>query len=633
MMSEKGVTYACLAGMFAASLLVFSGLYRYVLVFQYDTNDCFFLFSRAFLESFLDHPGWAVRYGGRFVGQFYHLPWLGALILSVGIASFGLLFHAILARCKKTIPPWQMLLPCVLLLALHTSTLFLPQDSLGLALSGLAFLGYLSLPQRLAKRICAVLITPVVYFCAGGYVWLLVAWVVIRECLDPRRRSGVLFSLGYAASSVLVPLAAWRWLYAIPLRSALICPVMFGPPFRTGWADQSGLLFVVDCVLAIGLAGTLVLLPFSDRMGSEKWFSRFGKAEPGRWMRWSLAAVIFLSVILLHLVRYDGRLALVVSCRQLYKARQWDALLSKARENPYGDHRVQFMTNLALYHRGTLLDDMFRYPQPCGTRGLFMNYSGTRVASPEEDDTDDGMYNSDLLYEMGNVNFSLRHAFNCLTLHGETYEALARMAECSIANGNLAMANKYLNLLHQTLFYRDFADRLLASLADPAVLDRQFGPVREWLPTVDGFGHPTRLFLVLLESRPDNRMALEYLLAWLLLDKTPDSLESVCVDMGHLRDVGISLLPRHCQEAALLGAQMMRVPVDSHGFRFDPAVIRRAQEFQLDYAGHGVRLDAETARARYGNTYMFYWFFATGPSQDPSIASPGGRLSVTTREE
>ena len=632
-MREKAVTYACLAGMFAASFLVLSGLYRYVLIFQYDTNDCFFLFSRAFLESFLDHPGWAVRYGGRFVGQFYHLPWLGALILSAGIATFGLLFHAILARCKKTVPSWQMLLPCVLLLALHTSTLFLPQDTLGLALGGLAFLGYLSLPQRSLRPIYAILITPVVYFCAGGYVWLLVTWVVIHACLDPRRRSGLLFSLGYAAFSTLVPLASWRWLYAIPLRSALTCPVMFGPPFRAGWADQSGFLFVVDGVLAIGLAGTLLLLPFSNRMIPEKWFSRSSQADLSRWGKLGFAGAIALSAILLHLVRHDGRLALVVSCRQLCKARQWDALLKKARKNPYGDHRIQFMTNLALYHQGALLDEMFRYPQPCGTRGLFMNYSGTRVASSGEDDTADGMYNSDLLYEMGHVNFSLRHAFNCLTLRGETYESMARMAECSIANGNLAMASKYLNLLHQTLFYRDYADRLLASLADTAAVDRQFGPVREWLPTVDGFGHPTRLFLVLLESRPDNRMALEYLLAWLLLDKTPDSLESVCMDMGHLRDVGIATLPRHCQEAALLGAQMMGTPVDSHGYPFDPAVIRRAQEFQIDYAGLGVRLDAEAARARYGNTYMFYWFFATGPSQNPSIVDPGARLSVTTREE
>lgn len=633
MMREKGVTYVCLAGMFAAFLLVLSGLYRYVLVFQYDTNDCFFLFSRAFFESFLDHPGWAVRYGGRFVGQFYHLPWLGALILSVGIASFGLLFHAILARCKKTDPPWQMLLPCVLLLALHTSTLFLPQDSLGLGLGSLAFLGYLSLPQRLTRRIYAILITPLVYFCAGGYVWLLVAWVVIHECLDPRRRSGLLFSLGYAPFSVLVPLAAWRWLYAIPLRSALTCPVMFGPPFRTGWADQSGALLAVDCVLAIGLVGTLLLLPFSDRIIPEKWFSRFRQENSGRWVRLSLAGAIALSAILFHLVRYDGRLALVVSCRQLCKARQWDALLSKARKNPYGDHRIQFMTNLALYHRGTLLDEMFRYPQPCGTRGLFMNYSGTRVASPQEDDTDDGMYNSDLLYEMGLVNFSLRHAFNCLTLRGETYPSVARMAECSIANGNLAMASKYLNLLRQTLFYRDFADRLLATLADPEAVDREFGSLRERLPTVDGFGRPTTLFLVLLESKPDNRMALEYLLAWLLLDKTPDSLESICADMGHLRDVGISTLPRHCQEAALLGTQMMRVPVESHGFRFDPAVVKRVQEFQADYSGRGVWLDSKTARSRYGDTYMFYWFFETGPSRNPSIAGPDGRPSATTREE
>jgi hypothetical protein len=633
MTSNSRPIYVYLALLFIASFLLLNRPYGYVIAFQSETNDCFFLFGRTFFLAFIDHPGGVVRYAGRFLGQFYHLHWVGALIASAGITCFGVLFHGVLAKCKQTVPVWQTLLPCLLLLALHASTIYLLQDTLGLCVSCATFLGYLSLPGPASKRSYAAAITPIVYFCAGVYVWILVAWIIVWECLDCPRRSGLLFVASYAVFSMAIPLVAWRWLFLVPLRSALICPVMFGPPFRTGWAGQSIAYFVADCVLAVGLCGVLLLLPFWSRVISRTFLASFRLTISAGRRRVALVCTLAVLGVLLHLIRYDARLANIVSCRQLYKTRQWDALLKEARWNSYGDHRVQFMTNFALYHKGTLLDEMFRYPQPCGTRGLFMNYSGLRVATPEEDDTDDGMYNSDLLYEMGHVNFALRHAYNCISLQGRTYEALARMAECSIVNGNLAMAEKYVNLLDRTLFHKDLADHYRSMLGDPDAIQREFGAIREHLPTVDGFGHPTRHFLVLLESKPDNRMALEYLMAWLLLEKTPDSIESVCADMGHLRDAGHTTLPRHCQEAALMKAQMTGVPVDRRGFRFDRAIVTRAEKFHSDMSGQGGWLDAETARSRYGDTYMFYWFFETAPSDVAPIADSNERFSVTTREE
>lgn len=68
--------------LFAVSFLLFQSVYGYVICFQIETNDCFFLFGRSFLLEFLDHPAGPLRYAGRFLGQFYHHHWLGALIVS-----------------------------------------------------------------------------------------------------------------------------------------------------------------------------------------------------------------------------------------------------------------------------------------------------------------------------------------------------------------------------------------------------------------------------------------------------------------------------------------------------------------------------------------------------------------------
>ncbi len=636
MTNQSRPVIASLAVLFVVTFLAFSWAYGYVIAFKIDTNDCFFLFGRSFLLEFLDHPAGPIRYAGRFLGQFYHYQWLGALIVAACVTGFGLLFHRILATREKTVPILQVLLPCILLLSLHTSTFFLLQDTLGLCTSCCAFWGYLSLAGITVRRSYALAVAPIVYFLAGVYAGVyagvFVAWVAASELFDGPRRSGPIFSVACVAVGAALPFIAWRWVFPIPLRSALMCPVMFGPPFRSGWPGQGVAQFVADGTLAVGLCGTLLLIPFWSRLSSATPLAGFWNTSPDKPARLTLAFSLVAAGILLHWIRYDAPLAKIIACRQFYKQRQWDPLLQEAKENPYGDHRIQFMTNVALYHKGELLDKMFSYPQPCGTRGLFLNFSGTQMADPGQDDTDDGMYNSDLLYEMGHVNFALQHAYNNMSLLGKTYETLARMAECSMVNGNEAMARKYLNLLGSTIFHQDFARRYKAILANPDAVEEEFGAIRERLPIVDGFGHPTRHFLVLLQSKPDNRMAIEYLMAWLLLEKTPDAVESICADIGHLRDVGLTELPRHCQEAMLLKSELAGAPVDTQGFRYDSDVVARVAEFRKDMSGQGNWLNPETAAELYGDTYMFYWFFAT-TTDTPAAGDLTDRYSVTLREE
>ena len=637
-MRKQLPSYVGLVALFVVSFLVLNWIYGYVIAFQSETNDCFFMFGHPFLLEFFDHPAGPLRYAGRFLGQFYHYRWLGALIVSACITCFGFLLHRVLAKLHRSVHVSQTLLPCVLLLALHTSTIYVLHDTLGLCASCGAFLGYLSLRGKLSRRAYALVATPVLYLLLGVYAWLFVAWIVAFEWVDGPLRWGLFFKIVYVVFSIAIPLIAWRWVFPIPLRSALVCPIMFDPPFRTGSPDQTLAYFAVDCLLAVVLCALLLLIPFWGRLFSGTRFAAFWRARPDRRSRVALAVALPVLAILLHWIRYDAPLAAVVACRQWYKQKQWDALLEKAKRNPFGDLRVQFMTNFALYHKGRLLEEMFSYPQPWGTRGLVFNYTGKPGLSPAEDDTGRGMYNSDLFYEMGLVSVAYRHAYNCMCLSERTYDAMKRMAECSMANGNYEMAAKYLNLLERTLFHRGFARRYKAILADTGAAEREFEELRKRLPAVDGymFGHPAVPFLILLEAKPDNRMAIDYLMAWLLLDKRESSIASICCPEGirQFRTAGYASIPTHCQEALLLWERVERTPVDLHGFRYDEAIVARVDKFFQDLSPHWGRQEArEHARALYGDTYMFYYFFVTTPREEQQIMEARGGFGGTSREE
>jgi hypothetical protein len=628
--------YVGLAALFVVPFLALHGTYGYVIDLQSETNDCFFMFGRSFLLEFLDHPAGPLRYAGRFFAQFYHYRWLGALIVSAWITCFGVLFYGVLAKLKGTVPVAQVLLPCLLLLALHTSTICVVHDTVGLSVSCGAFLGYLSLRGSVPRRAYALAATPILYLVLGCYAWLFVAWVVAFEWLEGPLRSGLWFKIGYVAFSVAVPLVAWRWLFPISLPSAFVCPVMFGPPFRSGMLAETSAGWALDCVLAAVLCVSLLGIPFWGRLFSGTRAASFWRARPDKRKRLALAVAISLVAILLHVVRYNGQLATLAACRRAYRQRQWVALLEEAKGNPYGNLPIEFMTNFALWHKGTLLDEMFRYPHVWGTRGLVLHFSGRSVSNPAEDDTAMGMYNSDLFYEMGHVNAAFRHAYNALWAHGRTYEILKRMAECSMANGNDAMAAKYLNILERTLFHRDFARRYKAILADPGAVEREFRELRERLPTADGmmFGHPAVPLLTLLEAEPDNRMAFDYLTAWLLLDKKRSSLAAICANVEHFRTAGYASIPTHCQEAMLLMERAERTPVDLRGFRYDEGTTARVQGFLQGLSGLEDPEDAaKLVQARYGETYLFYYFFVDTPIEPQQLTGAGGGFGGTTRQE
>jgi len=423
--------------------------------------------------------------------------------------------------------------------------------------------------------------------------------------------------------------------FPISLRSALTCPLMFHPPFRSGMASDD-FEKALDVTLVVVLSVALLLVPFWARLFSGTRLVAFWRAGAGRLSRVALAVALPVLAILLHVARYDASFDTFVACHRLYKHRRWDALLEKAGENPGRDRRLQFMTNFALYHQGTLLDEMFHYPQPWGTRGLVFNFVGRTDVIPNEDDIDVAMYNSDLFYEMGCVNSAFRHAYNSMSADGETYDVLKRMAQCSMANGNYDMAAKYLNMLDKTLFHREFARRFQAIIADPDAAEREFGDLRKRLPITDAqmFGHPAMAFLILLEAKPDNRMAIDYLMAWLLLNKKKDSIAGMCAGIGHFRSAGYASIPTHCQEALLLRERSERASVNLQGYRYDEATVARVDEFFRDVSPYWGRRDApEQARPRYGDTYVFYYFLVTTPAEAQRIMGARDGFGGTTRVE
>jgi hypothetical protein len=384
----------------------------------------------------------------------------------------------------------------------------------------------------------------------------------------------------------------------------------------------------VNDFLSVLLSAYVLVFPFLYRLSSGKGIAGLLGSVPDRWNRLVPAIALPVFTLMLVVLRYDAGLAAYVACRQLYKQERWDALLERAKENRGEDIRVQFMTNFALYKKGVLLEEMFKYPQPWGTRGLVFNYTGPgdlEHASPR------ALYNCDLYYEMGLINAAYRHAYNYRVGTGRTYEALEYMAKCHMVNENYALAAKYLDMLERTTFHRGFGRRYRAMIGDPVAMEREFGDLRKRVPGVDirsiRFAPTTVPLLGLLDTRSDNRMAFDYLMAWLLLDKNKESMATIAKNIQRFKDVGYASIPTHCQESLLTLERQQGAPVDLQGFSYDQATRAREEKFFRDLLLHWGREDTpHRLLPRYGETYMFYYSFVVTPAD-------GGRPMPTRSDE
>lgn len=588
-MSHHRSHWTALGLLFVGSLAVYHWLFDYVVILQYAGPDSFFLFSRRFLEQWLDFPGGLLVYAGRFVRQFYHFRWLGTAINAATISVFGALWYLSLRRLAQAPGILLTLLPGVLLMALQGDG---SDRAHGLVLACLAFLGYLHLRAGWPRRLGALVATPLLYAVLGGYFWIFVVWVLLTDLLDWRTAPGVAFRLLYPAYSVGIPLLAYRWVYPVS--------------WDVAWQHPAG---IPSSPVEAALAGCLIVFPAAHRLLAGTRAQALLHTRAGR--NTQIAFTGALAALALAAC-YDAGTNRFSRYHRLVEQRRWDAVLELYKTDPSPSSMAQLFANHALYNRGELLDRMFEYPQHWGTEGLIhaidMDPESLRLA----------MYNSDLYYAMGQISKAYRLALNQTNL-GYSYANLERIAACHVITGNHRLAAKYVRQLGQTLFHRETARRLAGLLTDDATLaDLEAAGLPRQRDTVP-LGGSRREFATLIglvEGDPGNHMAFTYLTAWHLLDKT--SVPLIAANMEGFRSAGYRRIPVHCQEALAMYAGRTGQQLDELIPGYDPSIQSRVAAFVRAAQQHR---DPEHARRAlqepFGSTFMYYLWLTRTP-QNPA---------------
>ena len=557
---EKYIPWLVTLAFGVVVFLFWSIRYPYVLAYQEQLQ--LFLFDGDYFAERMAEPGGLARYIAEFLVQFYNGAAIGALIIALLFMLVQRLTW-LLMRAKS-----------------HYLLSFLPALMLWYAMGDENVM--LTYVVALVMALSVALVWT--WWCAGIALWkkLIVALVAIP----------VLYWL-IGPMVLLVALVMMPWLVAMPavvyaltlmLLSAQWLPfpmtrVMLGVSYYRVPATLPYMLMAIPVVI--------LLLT---------WFAKC-LPQPRKWVRYAEALVFAILILVPQAYGFDKKKYDLIEYDYLVRVGDWNAIIKKAEKQMPDLPMSVSATNLALAKTNQLGDRAFDFFQR-GTEGLLPRFERNFATA---------QLTGEIYFNLGLVNTAQRFAFEAMEAipnYNKSARVVKRLAETNLINGQYEVARKYLKILEKTVFYRPWAQRMMAMLGDENAINRHplYGMLRQYRLHDDFLFSERELDKIcgqLFIHNQQNQMAAQYLLMMPLLDG------DVSRFMNYVQYVQnrIAYNPRHCQEAiAFAFFQQRQNPPQG---LVSPLILQQMNDFSRMYSQ-----DKNSPElSRYKNTV---WYYLTG---------------------
>ncbi len=554
-------------------------------IFYYQENNSLFIFSSDYLHQFTDKPGGLLNYAGNFLTQFYFSNLAGSLIISVMILLAFLAFLKI-TRLLNTPGPFSLiliLLPVSLILLLQTRMDVQVYHLMGFLIVLASFILSSSL-QKTVFQVISMLVVPLLYYLAGSFTIIYLGLYILYNLLY---RKGYLRYLLPALAifiAVITFIVYKNYIFFQPVDRLLAYPLLI-----------SEIPGSISCMVLFSVV--IILLPLFSKLSETV-------VRNGRLLKWlpviALITILPLTVIILYR-NFEPEIAHIVKFEKMVHAQDWDGVIRLQEKLRSASIVEQFYYNLALAERGQLCSRMFFGRQSYGSMSLTL----TR----DNEQSFRAMY---FYYAIGLTAEAHHLAYELMVQHGYRPECLKMLVKTELINGNFKVAERYINVLKNTFHYKKWTEKYERMLFKPELVksDPDLGekfrllPKKDFFIVTDDFGNLERL----LASNPDNRIAFEYKIARLLLEK---DLMEVGSNVKKLKDLGYVHIPRHIEEAVVSLVNVTREFPDLGGLLISSDTDQRFIKYFSDlkpFNGNRKLIEKDLRKADQ-NTFWYYLQF------------------------
>jgi hypothetical protein len=580
---------ALLSLLFGLSVFLFFGyFYPYHLLYQEQYQ--MFLFTSSYMAETICRPGGLAEYLGRFLTQFYYVPWLGALAIASLLTLVQRQMRSILRGAgggaeARWEPP--SFIPSLAYWVLLCDEHYMLSGVVALSGVLLAFRGGMSIGSRPLRLACCLALIPALYVLAGGAVLVFALLCIVsgggKGVAGAGRKS--VFAAGCVLLLLLTPLLVR---YAFPQYPA--ANLWMGANYHR-FPGVFPFLLLLLWLSAPGLAVLYAYLPS-------------GKGRK----RNPLAPVLLQSAALALLTAAgisraaDWKKEEAMQYDAFARAGRWERILRLAdRKAPESPLSVAFL-NLALCKQGEMAEKMFHYYQN-GPEGLLPSFAR---------DFSLPMMAGEIYYHLGFINTAQRFAFEAMEAipdFQKSSRGIRRLAETNLLNGDYSVARKYLRILQQTLFHRRWATETLACLSDEKQIEArpEWAWLRKYRTRADFFfseEEKDMMLGILLQHDLSNRPAFEYLMAYCLLTK---DLKHFYQYFPYGKDLPYQSMPKSYQEALVYIWGLSNRTMDHIPYPVSRETIRRVEEYRRIYVGYAQA--EQMLKTQFQDTYWYYFHF------------------------
>ena len=298
---------------------------------------------------------------------------------------------------------------------------------------------------------------------------------------------------------------------------------------------------------------------------------------------------------------------------------RWDDVLLEASKVP-GDatRQIVMLRNIALFNKGTAGNQMFHYNnmgEPPYVRDS-LHVHLVQTAAP-------------LIYlHHGKTNFTVRWCIENSVEYDYSFNNLKLLAVCSLIHGELNAARKYLDILSNTIYYKDWAEHYQPITEDPSLLS----------PAKIQSNYPELANIIELRNHMgttldgDNGLCEMYIINYFSNTMNKDSryLQEITLDYAIIqKDIQLfwphfmlyatlnqdKEMPIHYQEAAYLYGKLEPQTMNTSRMPFDKTrIVERYDRFnQVSQSLLNSRMTTqqvgEAMKASFGDTFWWFYFF------------------------
>lgn len=449
--------------------------YPYALSFQ-EQNQLF-LFTWDYFSERISLSGGFADYIAEFITQFSYIPYLGEILLAVVFVIFQKAIALSIDRDE-----WYVLsFVAPVMMLVYMSDIYV---MLSYLVALIAAVLLCALYRRHPGLIWAGIATVLGYWLIGPAIFVFTLFAVIRE-----RNSKSLILI--ALSVIVVVASRLTYLQQYPWKT-----VIFGINYYR--------LPITVPAMQLIIAGVAALIPaFADLL-----------PKPRRIVDISLGLLILAGGTVGCWMNYEKDVVELIAYDQMVRYEDWDGILERAEKYQPDSELGSVSVNLALFMSGRG-NELPKFKQ-FGTRGLIL---------PNIRDFISNASSSEVFWRLGMINESLRYAFDTqesLVNNRKSGRWMSRMAECQMLNGRYDVAEKYLDILSHSLFYRKWAENQRQYLRNDEAIASN--PIYAYLRSVRYqsdflyfYPEMDKMLAILYHQNNNNVMAAWYYKAWIAL--------------------------------------------------------------------------------------------------------------------